>query len=619
MAWREIQRAAFVASLLAIGAHEASAQEVQTRAVGIPKFNPAPAGDRFFGVPSPYAAGPLTFHSAITLDYARAPLTLVRRTGDDSQVLGRIVSDQLFLNLGVNLSLGNRVAFSANMPFALMSRGNAAADSAFSYREPTGAALGDLRLGARIRLYGEYHDGFQIGVGGYLWIPTGSDSSYVSDRAVRGQPQLLLGGRADRFIWTLMAGPTLKSKKTQFADLVLGHEMNWGAGVGVLLTKERTLQLHVETAGGVDIENPTRETLNAEVLGGLKWRLPHAEFIEMGIGAGPGVSNGIGTPSFRGAFQLAFTPVIDPPKRDTDHDGIIDEFDACPTVFGKLNADPKKNGCPESDRDHDGILDEGDACPDEAGRADPDPAKNGCPLRDTDKDGFFDDVDACPTEPGVASADPKKNGCPVRDRDSDGVADDVDACVDVPGVPTNDPATNGCPPDTDGDGFRDDVDACPREKGVDNKDPSKRGCPKLVVFTEREVKILEQVQFDFAKATIRSASDELLDEVAQVLKDHLEVVKVEIQGHTDHVGPAAYNKKLSEDRAKSVMAALVKRGVDAARVIAKGYGFDQPIADNKTDEGRQTNRRVQFIVLEIKPVPVTSTKQGVTPVPTRVP
>ena len=96
-------------------------------------------------------------------------------------------------------------------------------------------------------------------------------------------------------------------------------------------------------------------------------------------------------------------------------------------------------------------------------------------------------------------------------------------------------------------------------------------------------------------------------------------MKLEIQGHTDHVGPMQYNKKLSEDRAKSVMTALVKRGVDQGRLTATGYGFDQPIGDNKTEAGRQMNRRVQFIITEKKQIPVTSTKQGVTPVAPRNP
>jgi OmpA-OmpF porin, OOP family len=618
MAFRRLHLGTALLSVLALHALDASAQELQTRAVDMPRFNPAPAGDRFFGVPSPYAAGDLTFHSAVTLDYAREPLTLVREAGDDdSEDVANLVSDQLILNVGVLLSLGSRVAISADMPFALLTRGEAATSGDLSFQEPSGQALGDLRFGARVRLFGEYHEGFQLGVGGYLWVPTGGETAYVSNENVRGQPQLLLGGRADRFIWTAMAGPTFKGSSATIANVNLGHQMNWGAGVGVLLAEKRTLQLHVETSGGVDIEQSDPQTTNAELIGGLKWRLPKAEYLEMGIGAGPGLTTGIGTPMFRGVFQLAYTPVIEEEVADTDRDGILDDVDACPKVAGLPNKDPRQHGCPALDSDKDGILDDVDACPNEAGIASSDPKKHGCPVRDSDNDGILDDVDACPNEAGVASSNPKKHGCPLQDKDGDGVEDDVDACIDIPGVATTDPATNGCPPDTDGDGFRDDVDACPREKGPDNKDPSKRGCPRLVVFTDSEVKILEQVQFDFGKATIRAASDELLNEVAQVLKDHTEVLKLEVQGHTDIVGNAKFNKKLSEDRAQSVMAALVKRGIDQSRLFSTGYGFDKPIGDNKTDAGRQMNRRVQFIVTEKKPIPVTTTKQGVVPPATK--
>jgi OOP family OmpA-OmpF porin len=259
-----------------------------------------------------------------------------------------------------------------------------------------------------------------------------------------------------------------------------------------------------------------------------------------------------------------------------------------------------------ADTDLDTILDAVDACPTVAGVPDPDPAKNGCPPpSDKDKDGIFDEFDACPEVAGIADPDPKKNGCPPpSDKDGDGVIDELDACVDIAGVKTEDPKTNGCPPDTDGDGFRDDQDACPQEKGVDDADPTKRGCPKLVRVTDTEIIILEQVQFDTGKATIKPASDPLLDSVAQVLKEHPEILKLEVQGHTDNKGSAALNKKLSQDRADSVRKALEKRGVEAGRMVGKGFGPDKPIADNKDDAGRQKNRRVQFVVLEKKPKPV---------------
>ena len=74
---------------------------------------------------------------------------------------------------------------------------------------------------------------------------------------------------------------------------------------------------------------------------------------------------------------------------------------------------------------------------------------------------------------------------------------------------------------------------------------------------------------------------------------------IEISGHTDNVGSAAYNKKLSLGRAKAVVNALVSKGIDPSRLTSAGYGFDKPIATNKTPEGRQLNRRTEFKVTKM--------------------
>jgi outer membrane protein OmpA-like peptidoglycan-associated protein len=201
----------------------------------------------------------------------------------------------------------------------------------------------------------------------------------------------------------------------------------------------------------------------------------------------------------------------------------------------------------------------------------------------------------------VASTDPKQNGCPPpKDEDADGIPDEKDACPNLKGIPDPDPKKNGCPGDTDGDGIRDDKDACPEEKGKPDPDPKQNGCPKNVRVTTVEVLLLRQIQFDTAKATIKKVSDPILDEISDVLKDHPEITKVEVQGHTDSQGPRAVNVKLSQARAESVVKALVKRKIDASRLDPKGYGPDKPIADNKTPDGRQKNRRVQFIIMERK-------------------
>jgi OmpA-OmpF porin, OOP family len=254
---------------------------------------------------------------------------------------------------------------------------------------------------------------------------------------------------------------------------------------------------------------------------------------------------------------------------------------------------------PPSDRDHDGIYDGEDVCPDQPGPVTTDPKTHGCPPKDRDSDGVIDDQDACPAEAGPRSDDPKKTGCPIRDRDNDKVPDESDACPDITGLLTTDPTTNGCPGDTDGDGIRDDQDACPAEKGLPNEDKSRHGCP-LVQFTEKEIVIAQQVQFESDRSVIRKESDGLLDQVAAVIKDHPEVEKLEVQGHTDDTGNKQRNRVLSQGRADAVKKALVRRGVLEKKLDAKGYGQEQPIGDNTTEAGRAKNRRVQFAILKKK-------------------
>lgn len=108
----------------------------------------------------------------------------------------------------------------------------------------------------------------------------------------------------------------------------------------------------------------------------------------------------------------------------------------------------------------------------------------------------------------------------------------------------------------------------------------------------------EKIQFASNKATILSASGPLLDEIAKTLEEHAEIKRIEVQGHASAEGNPAANKKLSADRAKAVVAALLIREVPQARLTFKGYGSEKPLADNKTPEGREKNRRVEFLITD---------------------
>lgn len=588
------------AALAAAGAAFSAPALAQSQPpLALNRFDPAPAGDRMFGVQSPFAAGALTPHVMLLGDYAHNPLVL--RTTSDEESVGAVVSSQLYLHLNASLSLFNRLNVNVDVPVALVQAGDDPSSNGLRLSSPKSAQFGDLRAGLRLRLLGGYDDIFQVAVGGYVWFPTGPSTGYVSDGKVRGMPQLIVGGRGDRLVWSIAGGPQIQSS-ADYAGVSQGTQIKWGGGVGVLLGDSRRLQIGPEISMALTLDDVSKRTTNAEVLVDVRYRV--FDDLEVGVGAGPGVSGGVGTPDLRAVAMLSYSPEQTKVRPDGDGDGVFDNEDACPVVPGVPSAEIAKNGCPlPPDRDKDAILDAEDACPDVPGIASQDHDKNGCPLpKDRDKDGFPDNVDACPDEAGISSDDPARNGCAkLPDRDEDGVPDAKDACPDLKGLVTQDPATNGCPGDTDGDGIKDDKDACPGEKGAADKDPTKNGCPKSVRVTDGEIIILQQVQFDSGRATIKKVSDALLDEVAGVFKDHLEIARVEIQGHTDNTGKAKENLKLSEDRAEAVKKALVKRGIDEARLGAKGFGQEVTIADNKTEAGRQKNRRVQFKILEKTP------------------
>jgi OOP family OmpA-OmpF porin len=122
--------------------------------------------------------------------------------------------------------------------------------------------------------------------------------------------------------------------------------------------------------------------------------------------------------------------------------------------------------------------------------------------------------------------------------------------------------------------------------------------PKRVEVRDNKIEIREKIQFDKAKATIKAESHDLLNEIAQVIKDNPHIRKIAIEGHTSSEGGADFNRKLSDNRAKAVMVYLVAKGIEQDKLKAKGFGPDKPIAPNDTEENREKNRRVEFNITE---------------------
>lgn len=158
-----------------------------------------------------------------------------------------------------------------------------------------------------------------------------------------------------------------------------------------------------------------------------------------------------------------------------------------------------------------------------------------------------------------------------------------------------------CPtlPDRDGDGIPDAYDLCPDEAGP----AQNAGCPlpepeqKSVAVEADHIEIQAPVNFAFNSDQLDPSSYAILDEVAEVFRNHPEIELVQVEGHTDDRGNASYNLRLSQRRATTVVRYLSSKGVELERLIPRGYGATQPIASNDTEEGRNQNRRVVFTIL----------------------
>jgi outer membrane protein OmpA-like peptidoglycan-associated protein len=204
---------------------------------------------------------------------------------------------------------------------------------------------------------------------------------------------------------------------------------------------------------------------------------------------------------------------------------------------------------------------------------------------DTDRDGIYDQYDDCPDEPGL----PAFNGCP--DNDGDGVADNVDSCKDVAGPVAN----SGCPwPDTDGDTILDKDDKCPNTPGL----ITNNGCPQPTKEIMEELNAVgAKVPFSLNAANLSEKVTRLLGIVQKIMEKY-PTTSFTIEGHTDTTGPKTFNQKLSENRANAVLNFLVTNGVSSERLSAVGFGEDKPLNPNNTRKGRESNRRVEFKVVE---------------------
>jgi outer membrane protein OmpA-like peptidoglycan-associated protein len=120
--------------------------------------------------------------------------------------------------------------------------------------------------------------------------------------------------------------------------------------------------------------------------------------------------------------------------------------------------------------------------------------------------------------------------------------------------------------------------------------------PDKIVLTPSNIAIIDKIQFETGKADLKPVSFPVLDDVVKVLKANPQIKEVDVEGHTDSDGTADLNRKLSQARAESCVKYIESKGIKKGILTAKGYGPDRPIADNNTAEGKEANRRVEFLI-----------------------
>jgi outer membrane protein OmpA-like peptidoglycan-associated protein len=293
----------------------------------------------------------------------------------------------------------------------------------------------------------------------------------------------------------------------------------------------------------------------------------------------------------------------------TQPDNSTRPSDASLLLFGlHVGYDLQERKKPILDRDGDGILDDVDKCPDDPEDKDGFEDQDGCPDNDNDQDTILDLVDQCPLVPEDKDGFLDEDGCPDPDNDKDGILDKADQCPLDPEDKDGFEDQDGCPDnDNDQDGIVDAKDLCPNEPETQNGYADQDGCPdeQQVRVVGDRIMLDDKVHFRTNSHIIRPLSYPLLDQLWKLISEHPEYTHVEIEGHADQRGDATFNKALSQRRAESVMAYLIKRGLDESRLSAVGYGSERPLVDQRSEYAWLLNRRVEFAVTREKKTTVT--------------
>lgn len=453
--------------------------------------------------------------------------------------LGDLIPFRTDLRIGGSYQLLDRLEVGGELPIVLQANAfKLLTDQGFPQVAPRVIGLGAPRAIARFQILRQTEIPI-LSLAAVLEarVPIGDGFSFMADRGFVISPRLAAERRFGPVRVLANGGWRFRTAPGQFLNLYVGNEFLLGGGAIVELPDFSRFSQN-QLVAEVNLATPTEAPFTFRDAEALKTPL------ELMLGART-------TFAKHWSAQLAL-------GRGLGQAGYGRE--AFRIVLGL-----RYEHVAEPDQDGDGIPDVNDACPevpeDKDGKEDADGCPEEDPIVDSDKDGIPDAVDGCPEAPGPGPLD----GCP--DKDGDQIPDNVDKCPEVMGTPE----LQGCPP--------------PEEE-------------EPVVLESERLRIKNQILFEFGSNRIDPRSFPILDEVAKVLAANPTVGPVLIEGHTDNIGPRAFNIDLSRRRAKAVEDYLVGKGIAAQRLRSDGFGFDRPIVPNDTPLNRAKNRRTEFRLVD---------------------